>query len=183
MKLTRYTDTIWTLDHFLTPKECAALITFSEQKGYKESIANSQGGSKTFTGIRHSYKYLHYDTHLAKQLWKPLKSYCDIPEDNSIAIGIHERFRFYKYQKGHRFDRHYDTKYSRNNLEESKLSFVIYLNEEFEGGETQFDTITITPKAGMLLCFPQQLMHAGTPILSGIKYIIRSEIMYRLVNG
>jgi len=179
MKLQQFSDDIWVLDHFLTPGECANLIRFSEEQGYEESFIKVQSAMKLVSGIRHSYRFIHYNNNFANQWWLKLKTYCPLDLDATLAVGIHERFRFYKYQSGHRFDRHKDTRYTRTADEKSKLSFVLYLNESFEGGVTAFDTLTITPKTGRLLYFKQNLYHEGTPVLSGTKYVIRSEVMYK----
>ncbi len=182
MRLNKYTSDIWALDHFLTQKECYTLIKYAEQLGYQQSIAKAQAETKDVNGIRYSDRLIHYNTNFAKKWWKNLRPYCPLHLDSSFAIGINERFRFYKYKIGHRFDRHFDTKYRRSVCEESKVSFVMYLNEDFEGGKTKFDEVTITPKTGTLVCFKQKLYHEGTSVLGGTKYIIRSEIMYRSVE-
>ena len=56
---------------------------------------------------------------------------------------------------------------------------MIYLNEEFEGGETSFDDVTIRPKTGTALCFIHELKHEGCPVKNGIKYALRSDIIYK----
>jgi hypothetical protein len=59
---------------------------------------------------------------------------------------------------------------------ESELSYIIYLNDDFEGGKTCFfnDKIGITPKKGSVLCFPVDHYHThkSTKIKSGTKYIL-----------
>jgi hypothetical protein len=41
------------------------------------------------------------------------------------------------------------------------------------------DKITIQPEAGMVLVFEHPLVHSGDELLSGTKYAIRSDIMYK----
>ena len=61
------------------------------------------------------------------------------------------------------------------------LSFLIYLNDDFQGGETEFRKITtVVPKKGMALVFMHNLRHEGKEVLSGTKYVLRTDIMYRL---
>lgn len=45
---------------------------------------------------------------------------------------------------------------------------MIYLNEDYEGGETKFDKVTIKPKTGTDLCFIHEQKHEGCPILNRI---------------
>lgn len=52
-------------------------------------------------------------------------------------------------------------------------------NEIFEGGETAFENLTIQPKTGTALCFLHEIKHEGCPINKGIKYVLRSDVMYR----
>jgi len=54
------------------------------------------------------------------------------------------------------------------------LSIVLYLNDDYEGGKTSFPLLNYacSPKAGRVLVFNSQLLHAGDPVLSGEKFII-----------
>lgn len=75
----------------------------------------------------------------------------------------------------------------------SRLTFILYLNEDFEGGATTFfspsaefgnlDTIGVRPRMGSVLCFPHgdtagSLVHEGSATTSGTKYIIRTDVLY-----
>jgi predicted 2-oxoglutarate/Fe(II)-dependent dioxygenase YbiX len=37
----------------------------------------------------------------------------------------------------------------------------------------------VRPQAGALLLFRHRLMHRGDPVTAGVKYAIRSDVMYR----
>ncbi|HWB33951.1 MAG TPA: 2OG-Fe(II) oxygenase [Candidatus Paceibacterota bacterium] len=56
------------------------------------------------------------------------------------------------------------------------ISLVVYLNQDFEGGDIVFpkQAITIKPRAGMLLAFPSShhFLHGVNPVLSGTRYAI-----------
>ena len=66
----------------------------------------------------------------------------------------------------------------------------MYLNGGFQGGETKFlgdddeegkaSTLekVIVPETGMIMAFEQDLMHEGSELKSGIKYTIRTDVMY-----
>ena len=84
----------------------------------------------------------------------------------------------------------------------SMLTVLLFLTQEFEGGATRFfvsrvnptkparsdddvATIDIRTPLGGALCFPHgthplHCMHASEPITSGLKYIIRSDILFEL---
>jgi len=73
---------------------------------------------------------------------------------------------------------------------------MIYLNDGFEGGLTnyvekidttdqknQYRTIySVVPKAGTAIIFNHDVLHEGSVLLSGIKYIMRTEIMFRRIS-
>ena len=40
----------------------------------------------------------------------------------------------------------------------------------------------VTPREGTALIFNHDTLHEGLPVVDGIKYIIRTEIMYRRVD-
>ena len=179
MKAEHHTPQIWTIEDFISPPECADLIALSESIGYVEAEVGFASGAAMMKGLRNNYRALHTDPTLAARLWERLREFCPPALDGSKAVGLNEQFRFYKYESNQRFKRHIDGRFRRNKTEESRITFMIYLNEEFEGGETTFDSVTIVPKTGQALCFIHELKHEGRPVSSGIKYALRSEVMYR----
>ncbi|MCA9067586.1 MAG: hypothetical protein KDA84_01600, partial [Planctomycetaceae bacterium] len=69
---------------------------------------------------------------------------------------------------------------------------MIYLNEDFTGGETSFDdsysnepfdAFEVTPQTGMALCFAHHVHHKGEPVLEGRKYVLRTDVMYAPRSG
>ena len=178
MKRIEHTPQIWTIEHFLTPQACQELIVFSEARGYQEAEVSLQGGAKMMKGLRNNYRLLYEDAEWAEQYWKQLTPFCPEMIEDSRAVGLNEQFRFYKYESQQRFKRHIDGRFRRNDTEESRITFMIYLNEDFEGGETAFDEVSIKPHTGMALCFIHELKHEGCPVTAGIKYVLRSDVMY-----
>lgn len=65
---------------------------------------------------------------------------------------------------------------------------MIYLNEGFEGGETNFYSdgnrfrFGVRPRTGSALLFVHNLFHEGARVVSGRKYVMRSDVMYRQVR-
>ena len=57
---------------------------------------------------------------------------------------------------------------------------MIYLNDNYEGGETTFTSLKIEPKQGTALLFFNDLEHEGSSVKQGIKYVLRTDIMFRL---
>ena len=77
-----------------------------------------------------------------------------------------------RYDSGKGMGHHYDGQDGDSNL---RYSFVVYLNDDYEGGEISFpnQNVTIKPKAGSLVMFPSQqpYIHESKPVLSGVKYM------------
>jgi len=53
---------------------------------------------------------------------------------------------------------------------EIPYNFVVFLNEEFEGGELIFKNIKITPKIGQLIYFTGNELHSVKKVISGDRY-------------
>ncbi|KAL3941905.1 MAG: hypothetical protein SGARI_000440 [Bacillariaceae sp.] len=75
----------------------------------------------------------------------------------------------------------------------SYLTCLIYLNDDFEGGETRFYLASssgdsggvvrgIVPRTGSILLFPQgntaSLIHEGSLVSKGTKYVVRTDVLY-----
>ena len=54
------------------------------------------------------------------------------------------------------------------------ISSVTYLNDGYEGGETEFESGLITPVSGKTVVFPSSFLypHRGTPVITGVKYLL-----------
>ncbi|MFK7934410.1 MAG: 2OG-Fe(II) oxygenase [Saprospiraceae bacterium] len=179
MKATYHSEIIWTIDNFLTERACEDLILFSKQKGYEEQKVSLRSGQKMMKIIRNNYRLMYPDENLANQFWDILKGFCRMEVENNVAVGLNEQFRFYKYESNQRFKRHIDGRFKRNEQEESRITFMIYLNDDFVGGETKFDEVIIRPKTGTALCFIHEQKHEGCPVPKGTKYVLRTDVMYR----
>jgi prolyl 4-hydroxylase len=180
MKVNRHTENIFTIDNFWSKQECDDFITTSETIGYAPATVTTDQGQKLVTQIRNNNRVIFNDDQLADNIWHVLKSLAPKEFGNSKAIGLNELFRVYKYQTGQQFKKHRDQSFIRNEIEASYFTFMIYLNDNYEGGETTFNDLTIQPKQGTALIFQHDLEHEGSAVKQGIKYVLRTDIMYRL---
>jgi len=137
------------------------------------------------------------DEKLCDILWTRVKSLVPLYIKNSAgewdAVGLNECFRFCRYTPGQHFSRHCDGAFERNSNEVSFLTFMIYLSESKEGsgGATRFfggsddsterlqPTYKVIPKPGLLLLFHHDNLHDGERVKEGLKYLLRSEVMYK----
>lgn len=180
MRLNTLASNIFTIDNFWSTQQCDAFIAKSESLGYQAATVETEKGQKVIESVRNNNRVLYRDSVLAESLWYQLKPFAPDQIGNSSAIGLNELFRFYKYQPGQEFKRHRDQSYIRNEAEASYFTFMIYLNNNYEGGETTFSSVVVRPKKGMALIFLHDLEHEGSPVKKGIKYVLRTDIMYRL---
>lgn len=58
---------------------------------------------------------------------------------------------------------------------------MLYLSgEDLEGGATEFhDFGTVTPATGKMLLFQHHVLHQGAPVRRGLKYVLRTDVMYQ----
>lgn len=129
--------------------------------------------------IRNNERVEYDDSVLAARLWEKLKQHCPASIEEWYVMGLSGHFRFYKYGPGERFKRHMDGRYRRSATEESRITFMVYLNHDYQGGETVFDDVRIVPVTGRALCFIHEQKHESIPIIQGTKYVLRSDVMYK----
>ncbi len=124
------------------------------------------------------------DPERAKRLWERVREHVPAERDGARAVGLNERFRFYRYEPGEYFKWHFDGAFERSPVERSLLTLMVYLNEDCEGGATQFyDFGDVVPRTGMALFFEHDVYHQGAPVTSGRKYVARTDVMYRDNGG
>jgi hypothetical protein len=185
------TDQIFTLANFLSAEECLAEIDRAQFAGFDAQAYGARGP----TEVRR--RAVLEDAACTNLLWERTSPFLP-PLDQlyrgplvpsplpSVALsayvptGMNPRLRYYGYYPGERFPEHFDISYEESPESRSFLTFIVYLNEGYRGGETRFGDVTITPRLGMALLFPHELRHEGAEIVEGWKCILRSDVMYRL---
>ena len=117
---------------------------------------------------------------------------------------LNDLFRLCKYDTLGHFGPHYDGDYVEDPcLKRSLKTFMVYLNDDYQGGETSFsddhdihldtargiycspeDEVYTQLKArrGDLLIFDHKILHEGKQVTEGVKYIMRSDVMYERFN-
>jgi predicted 2-oxoglutarate/Fe(II)-dependent dioxygenase YbiX len=94
----------------------------------------------------------------------------------------HENYNMLKYQTGQEYRAHADgfTDSGRS------VSAIIYLNNDYEGGELEFVNfnIKLKPEPGMLILFPSNYAysHIAHPVKSGTKYALVTWIKDRYIK-
>jgi prolyl 4-hydroxylase len=176
-------DSVFVIDSFFTADECREQIVRTEQAGFEEAPITTAAGFVMAKNIRNNARVMLDDFDLADRLWERLRP--SIPERLGywLPIGLNERFRCYRYDVGEKFAPHFDGAFERSLHERSQLTFMVYLNQDFTGGETIFHEydppVVVTPATGMALLFVHRQMHEGAAVKQGRKYVLRSDVMCR----
>ena len=178
-------DHVFILRDFFSRAECEACIAQSEQAGYEEATITTAAGFVMDKSVRDNARLIVDDHALAARLWQRAEPFLPARIRSWQALGFNGRFRFYRYDPGQMFAPHWDGCYRRDNGEESQLTFMIYLNEDFKGGETRFyrddgtPRLEVCPECGMALVFVHDQLHEGAAVTLGRKYVLRTDVMYR----
>ncbi|KAG0085920.1 hypothetical protein BGZ93_000387 [Podila epicladia] len=198
------------LKDVLTRKECHQMISAAEAIGFTPDVPIVGTASESISVLAHNFFWMA-DDQLLKHIFDRCKPH--FPEtsgDGHGAVGINSRWRVYRYVPGAIYRIHVDGQWPGSGLDPvtgeylydayggtrwSRLTFLVYLNDEFEGGGTTFftpsadvgfmDARAASPRAGSVLCFPHgeaagSLLHEGSPVLKGAKYIIRADVLYEV---
>jgi predicted 2-oxoglutarate/Fe(II)-dependent dioxygenase YbiX len=95
-----------------------------------------------------------------------------VPRFNAGRNLIHEPYGMLKYRGGEHYKAHADGGAGVNRV----VSAVIYMNDDYDGGELEFTRfgIKIKPLPGMCILFPSNFAyeHVAHPVLSGTKYAL-----------
>jgi prolyl 4-hydroxylase len=174
---------LFVIPGFLTPEECDRHVERSEAIGYRDAPIATGFGDVMRKDVRDNQRILSDDPGLAAEWWERAK---DLLVDDWLGwkvAGFNERFRFYRYDRGQKFAPHTDGCFERPDGERSHFTFLVYLNDGFEGGATAFyqsrAKLLITPERGKALVFYHKQLHEGMPVVSGRKYVLRTDVMYR----
>jgi WD40 repeat protein len=184
--------TCFVIPALFSKNECEEILNTKVKNSFQKAISNYP------TYYRNNERFVTDNDNLANQLFEKVKPY--LPESIEIKSVIqaengvwnlkklNNRLRFCKYSANQYFHRHLDGVHYQNETTQSKLTFMIYLNNstELKGGRTLFfktketDEIwaTYTPKQGDLIVFDHNIWHAGETLTEGEKFVLRSDILY-----
>ena len=162
---------IVTLDDFLTPEECRAIIDLGYHHGYERS--RDVGDLKfdgTFDGVESVGRTSENawcsgmkgcrQHEIIQNVMSRMSRVMNIPSDNS------EDLQILKYEKGQFYNTHHD--YIPHQRERQCgpriLTFFLYLSDVEAGGGTRFPQldITVMPKVGRALLWPSVFDHDPT---------------------
>jgi prolyl 4-hydroxylase len=175
---------IVTVSDVVTPDECRELIDLTEGAGFESAPVTTSRGFVHMPTLRNNRRVMIDDTERASWLWERIRPHVPQEREGWTVVGLNERFRYYRYEPGQYFRWHADGSFKRSPREQSLLTLMVYLNGDLLGGETEFDTVgddplRVRPETGKALLFEHPVWHQGAPVLDGVKYVLRTDVMYR----
>ncbi len=189
--IVNYVDAdIFQIADVFSADECRELIARAESTGFQAATVRTAQGQKLLPNIRNNQRVNLHDNRLANQMFQRIQDVLPILDQQS-AVYADPKLRFYKYIPGQAFKRHRDGSVTDQQSRVSKLSYLIFLNQEFEGGFTTFSDHTfqdgvkhtkeqtIVPATGSALLFRHRRWHEGTRVTQGVKYVLRTDIFYQ----
>jgi len=171
---------VFSIAGVLAPDECAAAIARIEELGTEDAPITTPHGFVMRPDIRNNTRVMFDDHALAARLLERIQGEVPARLFGRRAVGVNERFRCYRYAPGQRFAPHFDGAFARSATECSELTLMVYLNEPAEGGGTAFHDLglEVRPRTGSALLFQHRLLHEGCVVTAGVKYVLRSDVMY-----
>ena len=180
---------IYTISGVMTAEECLELIARAEASGFSAAAVKTSSGQRMMTNIRNNDRVNLHDVKLATTMWQRVSRLLPVL-DSCKPVSVDPNLRFYRYFPGQQFKRHKDGSVTNALGETSKLSYLIYLNDDYAGGSTTFldfrdvngvrekREFVISPTAGSALLFLHERWHEGTSVSCGTKYVLRSDVFY-----
>jgi len=167
---------------YLGQEECQALVRTGETRLRLSTVTMETGDPDFRTSQTCDIGFL--DEPLVPKLQSRIAQTLGVPIEHAEVMQLQ------RYAPGQQFKGHTDyfepdsQEFNENCQTEGNRTwtFMIYLNDVIEGGETRFDALGISfkPRRGMAVIWNNwraglpnpDTMHAGLPVIQGVKYIV-----------
>ncbi|KAF3046149.1 hypothetical protein E8E12_011381 [Didymella heteroderae] len=192
----------------LSPEECSSIVAAGETMEFIPDAPMRPQGEDTSI-LAHNFYWI-VDQAFHDKLWARVKAFVPDSVGGRKVRGINRRFRVYRYVPGAEYRCHIDGAWPPSGIDpvtdayqydsspsdarqSSLFTFLIYLNDDFRGGETTFfipsvkegviNAYPVKPIMGSVAVFPHgeaagALLHEGTGVVEGAKYVIRTDVEY-----
>jgi len=173
------------VEGFLSPQECSDLVrTADGMVGHRFTAEDKDGNrildpnrATEWVDFRHTQQQVLDDI-----VYRALDEH--IIPGTGQSIEWYEQPEVLRYGPGDFYRHHADAyhlvpkQHAWRRAVDRDTSLLIYLNDEFEGGDLNFKRLfyTLRPKAGMLVWFPSDVRyeHMAKPVVSGRRYSLVS---------
>ena len=192
----------FTVDGVMSPEECGALVSRAAAVGWKPS---------PMAPLQMGHRSRFDDAALASTIFERLRPYCPAVHLRRRLLGLTPTFRFIKYAVGASVSPHPDTSGGDKHTPVgdpncSLFTCLLYLNDGYEGCETcllpspgsapppadaaddgwprvcEARGVAVPPRAGRVLVFEHDILHACPPLRTGEKLVVRVDLCYEDVD-
>jgi len=151
-------------ENFLSNEDCNELIKIHDELwSQKRVLHNDTEVLNVMHMLNYDNKKCNFIKHIHAKISLHIKNI-----DKNAFINF---FEVVKWNEGLGMEEHYDFTFH-------KWTSVIYLNDDYSGGNTFIEHKEIIPLKGKIVTFQgANLLHGVTPILNGVRYT--SPVWYR----
>jgi prolyl 4-hydroxylase len=176
---------IYEYPNILTDEQCSEIISLATPLIRPSTVISDGGEDKPDTRFRTSHNTFLPRTHkVVQDIYKKLSNIIDIDTDHF------EQLQVVRYEPGQEYKAHWDACWEDHKCVEFMkqggqryATFLLYLNDDFTGGETEFPlrNIKVKPEKRKAALFfnlekdnktkLEKSFHAGLPPNTGIKWL------------
>lgn len=172
---------VWTVDDVLSPADCEAYIARIRQGSAEVApIVGHDGAPEVDLEVRNNTRVMWDDAAESDALVARVAKQVPARLMGMTLAGGNPRVRLYRYGPGEKHGAHWDTVVHLEGGVCSLVTLVFYLNDDFEGGETDFPELNqrIIPRRGRALLFQHRILHVASEVTRGEKFVLRTDILY-----
>ncbi len=183
---------IVTVEDVLTASECDELIAQINRGAWhptakinRDTPLITSGPDASDAGRDQDGLACLEDPRLALRLYHRVAEHLPEAVDERELFGLKPIMHCLRYASGHSSSLHRDHAYHGERDERSELTLLIYLNDGFEGGQTEFPDHgrLVSARPGRAVLFRHGTMHRGRTVGAGTKYVLRTEVYYGAGSG
>ena len=176
---------IYEYPNLITDEQCQEIISLAKPLIRPSTIIGEGGANVPDKVFRTSHNtFISTDNKVVQDIYDKLSNIIDIDSDHF------EQLQVVRYEPGQQYKAHWDACWEEHKCDEFMkqggqryATFLLYLNDNFTGGETEFPyrNIKVKPEKGKAALFfnlekdnknkLENSYHAGLPPTSGVKWI------------
>lgn len=169
-------------ENVLNETACKKIINKGNEIGFTDVQTNKYNDTYINKKIRNNKACVLKDDYIYRLLKYRIE---DLVDKN-----LYDNLRFTKYEKGNYMVKHLDNKFRSFKINDkyytSEYSVIIFLNTSNGGNLRIYNDSTyydIQPKMGTVVVFHQDLNHEALPVINGVKYNIRTDLIEEITTG
>ena len=172
----------WEIENFVSKEFCEHMIQRAEEKGWEKSTIKNPSGNIVSTQVRNNDVCRMSNSEITDELFNRIRWDENLEKDGWFIFEVAKDFKIYRYSDPSQyFGMHYDRQVTGPLKTTSFVTMLIYLNEDFEGGTTEFqDGYQVVPKTGKAAFLTQNnYLHEAREVTKGTKYVMRFDLLYK----